>query len=151
MTLDRSLSARAHEIIHIRATSGTPVTADEAIREALHERCGGDYTKLLEMAAGFAGGFAREAKKTTYQLPEQASLFDLPAVIAVSTPLGDLFIQSDDATAGQVDQWSRDAMQFHGSQHKRFKTFRANFKSLDLDPSDNYKSMLKSIRAEAEQ
>ena len=91
---------------------------------------------------------------STGPLPEQPTLLDLPAVIAIqrtlvvagiSTPLGHLFIPADMATAGQVEQWAREGTQHHGSQHKRFKAIASQLKDLGLDPSENYLQQVSSL------
>ena len=140
--MDRHLIARANEL----ATQGSgPVAAGDALRKALDERCGGDYGKALDLLVDEGRSKLKDARKSTYTIPEQPTLFDIPAVIAITTPLGDLFIPRELATNGQVDQWLREGEQHHGSQHKRFKSMRAARAELELDPSENHVESLRSL------
>jgi hypothetical protein len=140
--MERQIISRA---IELAGKAGEPVPAAVALRRAIDERCKGDYQAVLEMLVGEGLSKMKDARQRTYNLPEQATLFDLPGVIALMTPLGDLFVPADMATAGQVDQWAREGEQHHGSQHKRFKAMRAQLKGLSLDPSRNYREQLKEL------
>lgn len=140
--MDRSIIARAQEFI---ARSASPITSREALKQALAERYASDPEGLLNFAVDGGVSAMRDLRKRTYDLPEQPGLFDLPPVIGISTPLGDLFIHLDDATAGQVGQWAREGEQHHGSQHKRFKAIRGQIKESALDPSENFKAQLRAI------
>lgn len=140
--MERQIIARATELA---ATGGKPIASADALRQALDERCGGDYQAALDMLVNEGRSKLKDARQRTYNLPEQPTLFDLPAVIAISTPLGDLFIPSDMASAGQVEQWAREGQQHHGSQHKRFKAIASQLKDLALDPSENYRQQVASL------
>lgn len=140
--MERQIIARATELA---ANAGEPVPAAVALRRALDERCGGDYQAAMDMLVGEGLSKMKDARQRTYNLPEQPTLFDLPAVIAVTTPLGDLFVPADMATAGQVEQWAREGQQHHGSQHKRFKAISSQLKDLSLDPSENYRQQVASL------
>lgn len=140
--MDRSVIARASEL----AAAGTqPVPAVEALRQALKERCGGSYERAIDMLVNEGRSKLKDARQRTYTLPEQPTLFDLPSVIAITTPLGDLFVPSEMATAAQVEQWAREGQQHHGSQHKRFKAMASQLKDLGLDPSENYRQQIAGI------
>jgi hypothetical protein len=142
--MDRSIIARASELV---ARGDKPVPASEALKQALDERCHGDYGLALELLVVEGRSRLKDARQRTYALPEQPTLFDLPSVIAITTPLGDLFIPSDMATAGQVEQWAREGQQHHGSQHKRFKAMAAQLKGLGFDESENYQEQVRSLKA----
>lgn len=139
--MDRHLIARA---IEIATGSDKPIMSPAALRRALDEMLDGDYERAIDMLAAEGQSRMKYGKKRTHILPEQPTLFDLPTAIAIATPVGDLWLRSDLASAGQVDQWAREGEQDHASQLKRFKAIRAQLKELALDPSENY---LKQIRA----
>src|SRR5262249_12652255 len=61
-------------------------------------------------------------RQRTYQLPEQQTLaFEVPSVIAITSPEGDLIIRRDDATTDQVRQWAKEGLQYTSAQRLRFK------------------------------
>lgn len=142
--MDRHIIARATEIA---TNEGQPIAETAALRRALDERCGGDYALALDLLVTEGRSKMKDARQRTYTLPEQPTLFDLPQVIAVTTPLGDLFLPADMATAGQVEQWAREAQQHHGSQHKRFKAMAQQLKGMALDPSLNYRDQVRELGA----
>lgn len=114
-----TIQARAQEITH---NSPQPVNVRDACKQALNELYGNDPVALLEAAATFAAGAMSGLRKSTYHLPEQAQLaFDIPGVIAITTPDGDLIIRSTDATAAQARQWAREGLQYTSTQRLRFK------------------------------
>lgn len=142
--MDRSLIARAQEII---AAEGT-IQGRDALKRAILERYAGDINALAEALVDSNASGMKDLRRRTYVLPEQPTLFDVPAVIGISTPLGDLYIAAADATAGQVAQWAREGEQWHGGQHRQFKKFAQSFTDLALDLSRNYREQLKELRAE---
>jgi hypothetical protein len=72
-------------------------------------------------------------RKRTYEIPEQPelALTDMPSVIGITTPGGDMFVQRSEATVGQVRQWNREALQHHSTQRLRHKRFRDDLKLID--------------------
>ena len=114
---DQTIVLRAQEIIN---TADKPITARQAVVQALLDR----YQTIEEMAqaaASFASGVARKLARSTYELPEQNGLFDIPSTISNSTPDGVLLIQRDQATIGQARQWIKEARQHHKTQTLRFE------------------------------
>lgn len=144
--MDRSLIARAQEII---AAEGT-IAGRDALKRAILERYAGDLDALADALVDSNVSGMKDLRKRTYVLPEQATLFDVPAVIGIGTPLGDLYIKAEDATAGQVQQWAREGEQWHGGQHRHFRRFAQSFADLGLDPSRNYREQLKELRSEGD-
>jgi hypothetical protein len=121
---DTTLTLRAQQII---ATADEPINVTDALVEALRER-GLSYDDLLKMVAGQIS--TRSLRKSTYELPEQDGLFDLPSIICIGTTDGDLFLKADKATVGQVEQWAEEAQQHHSTQNLRFKRFKKQVKKL---------------------
>jgi hypothetical protein len=121
-TFDRgTVQARAQEI---SCSSLTPITVRDACKQALHELYGNNADALLDAAATLAAGTMSGLRQRTYQLPEQVTLTsDIPGVIGITTPDGDLIIPRSEATAAQVRQWGREAVKHHSTQRLRFKRF----------------------------
>ena len=124
---DKTLILRAQEIIN---KAGKPMGAREAIKIVLRERAL-SYEEMLDVAAGLAQGAMRALRKSTFDLPDQDGLFDIPAVISNSTPDGPLFISRDQANVGQVRQWVREGRAHHAIQHLRFKRAADEMTALD--------------------
>jgi hypothetical protein len=76
-------------------------------------------------------------RKRTYEIPEQqAMLTDIPGVIGITSPDGDMFVQRSEATVGQVRQWNREALQHHSTQRLRHKRFREELKLINDIPEN---------------
>jgi len=134
-TFDRgTVQARAQEI---SCSSPTPITVRDACKQALRELYGNNPDALLEAAATLAAGAMSGLRQRTYQLPEQATLTsDIPGVIGITTPDGDLIIPRPEATAAQVRQWAKEAMQHHSTQRLRFKRFAKDLAVAEDEPDD---------------
>jgi hypothetical protein len=124
----QSLTLRAQELIN-RADG--PITAREALKQALIERYGNNVDALADAAAGFATSIATKLRKATYDLPEPNGLFDVPSVISNNTVDGVLLIHRDEATVGQTRQWLREASQYHATQRLRFERATEELALLD--------------------
>lgn len=129
---DNTLVLRAQEIIN---NSDGPISDREAIKRALMDRYP-TFEKMAEACATFATGIAKQLKKSTYELPEQDGLFDIPATISNTTPDGVLFINREQAELGQVRQWVREGRQHHSTQHMRFKRAANELIALAEFPDD---------------
>lgn len=140
---DRHIAARAMQIA--QQSNGSVYWAD-ACKQAIRERCGDNVEMILDLAVQSFGRMAKEYKKSQYNLPEQATLFDVPELLMLATPLGELMVHREEATAGQVQEWVDAGERHHGSQHKAFKAKRKQLRELDLDPSRNYLEQLKELR-----
>lgn len=132
---DRALSLRAQEIISASADGMTTAQAMEAV---LRERFAGDPDGLLKWAASVGSSGLKGIRKRTYEIPDlfQGTLIQIPQVIGVTTPEGDLLIPRDKATLGQVRQWAREASQHHSVQKLRFKRFREQLDTTLKEESD---------------
>lgn len=131
-----SLRLRAQEIL-LQHPEG--MTTRAAMRQALEERFRDDPTGLLEYATGASDSLLRGLRQRTYELPEidEATLFDIPPVIGISTPEGDLLISADLATLGQVRQWHREATQHIATQRLRRRRFQhQTLELLDNEPDE---------------
>lgn len=135
MSSDRSsLKLRAQEII---AASPGGITTQEALKKALAERYKNDPDGLLEYAAGASSNFLKDLRKRTYELPDpDLTLFNIPQVIGISTPDGDLILTRDSAVLGHVRQWGREGQQHHGTQKLRFKRFNEKLEHLKDEPDE---------------
>lgn len=120
MAGDRSIQIRAQEIVN---SSPTPIHTLDAVKQALRERYH-DLDAMTEAAASIMAASMKGLRKRTYELSDsddQGSLFDVPPVIGVTTPEGDLLIPKDQANTGHVRQWTREGLQHHATQRMRFK------------------------------
>jgi hypothetical protein len=127
----QSLVLRAQEIIN--KTEG-PITAREAMKQALIERYANDINALADMAAGLVPGMTKRLRQATYELPEPNGLFDIPGVISIMTTDGACFIHREEATVGQTRQYLREATSFHATQTLRFERANEELKLLaDVD------------------
>jgi hypothetical protein len=131
----RSLQLRAQEIIN---ASPDGMTVNEALKRALLERYGNDVEALANAAASLGAGMLKGLRKRTYDLPEQEDgvLFQIPSVIGISTPEGDLLIPREQANTGQVKQWQKEGLQHHSTQVLRFKRAGRDLESLKDEPDD---------------
>lgn len=132
--LDQSLKLRAQEI----AAAEGSITIREAVKRALEERFDGDFDALVEIAATLGAGSLSNLRQRTYDLPEEQDVlpFDIPDVIGVRTPDGDMLVRRDDAQRGQVRQWQREAHQHHSAQAYRFKRFGEQLALVDDEADD---------------
>lgn len=125
---DKTLTLRAQEII---TRSDDPINITDALAQALRER-GLSYEELLHLAVSNIS--TRSLRKSTYELPEQDGLFDVPSIICIGTPDGDLFLPRSGATVAQVAQWADEAQAHHATQNHRFKKFKKQLSRMaDLD------------------
>lgn len=123
---DSSLTMRAQEII---AQSETAISAFQAARQALAERCL-TYDELLDYSTSGLVASMRDLRKRLYDLPEQDTLdFDIPTAIGITTPDGDMFIGREHATLAQVRQWADEGQQHHATQNLRFKRFKESLRA----------------------
>src|SRR6266700_1473191 len=143
-TYDRgTVQARAQEI---SCNSSKPITVREACRQALHELYGNNPDALLEAAATLAAGAMSGLRQRTYELPEQATLTsDIPGIIGITTPEGDLIIPRAEAAAGQVRQWNREALQHHSTQRLRHKRFAKDLKIAEDEPDETGWPEMRSV------
>lgn len=116
-----SIQLRVQELIN---STQEPITDHEALKRVLAERYKDDPDGLLEYATSMGRTALRGLRKRTYELPEQDGLFEIPPVIAISTPDGDLFMAREQANFDQVVQWIREGLQHHSTQNLRFERFR---------------------------
>lgn len=128
--LDQSLKLRAQEII---ANTEGHITLRQAVKRALVERFDGNFDALAEAAATLGAASLSGIRKRTYELPEEDGQdvlpFDIPEVIGIRTPEGDLLVHRPSAEVGHVRQWVREGHQHHAAQKYRFNKFA---KELDL-------------------
>lgn len=134
MTADQTARLRAHEIV---LNSQQPITLQEAYATVYQERFGDDVKAILRELAKQAAGSSKALVRSTWVLPDsendQLTLLDIPAVIAVDTPDGPLFIQRPQATARQVLEWLENGERHHSTQKYRFKNGRKDVTSLVRD------------------
>lgn len=126
----RALKLRAHEIVR---TSQDPIAVTAAVQQALKEQFGDDIEAVREIAAALMAGTLKDLRRTSYDLPEesgQPALFDIPQVIVVSTPDGDLAVPKAQAETGHVRQWQREGQQHHSVQLSRFKRFGKDLEAI---------------------
>lgn len=149
MSVDQSARLRAYELVQ---KSAQPMTLQQAYEVVYSERYGNDLKAILRELAKQATGSSRALVKATYTLPEsddgQTVLFDIPAVIAVHTPDGPLFIPWDRATGRQVKQWLDEGERHHATQKYRFKNGRKDFEVLDDSELDMPWPELRLVLAE---
>lgn len=134
---DRALQLRAQEIV---TNSPVPISVHDALKHALMERHpDATVEQLFDMLARAGEAALSGIRKRTYDLPDdsdQGSLFDIPTVIGVRTPDGDLIVPRDQAEMGHVRQWQREAFQHHATQRLRFKRVAADLELLADLPDD---------------
>lgn len=113
-----SIMLRVQEVIN---ASVEPITAHDAMKKVLAERFKDDPAGLLEYAASVGESSLRGLRKRTYELPEGDALFELPQVIGIATPEGDLFLTREQASFEQALQWIREGRRHHSTQSLRFE------------------------------
>ncbi|MEV0382388.1 hypothetical protein [Nonomuraea sp. NPDC050643] len=120
MAVDRSIQIRTQEII---SKSPVSISLQDAVTQALREKFGDDIAAITAYAASLSAGTMKGIRKATYNLPDDdGTLFDIPIVIAVTTPTdGDLLVPRELADTGHVRQWTREGLQHHSTQRLRFK------------------------------
>lgn len=129
-----SIQLRVQEVIN---NSPAGITARSALLVVLAERFKDDAAGLLEYAASVSESSVKGLRKRTYELPENGdALFEIPPVIGISTPDGDLFVPRETANLGQVRQWVREGDQHHSTQSLRFKRFGAEIEPLKEEPDE---------------
>jgi hypothetical protein len=129
---DNTLALRAAEIIH---NSQGSINARDAVKKALLER----FHTMDELADAYvtaATALMSQLRRSTYDVPDELALFDIPAVIAINTPNGVLFIHRNDAELGQVRQWGREGLQYHAGQHLRFKRINEDLSLIEGEPDE---------------
>lgn len=126
---DRALNVRAFEVLN---ASHNGMTTRQAMEVVLRERYADDFDGLLSFAASAGAGGLKGIRKRTYEIPDlfQGALFQIPTVIAVTTPDGDLIVPREVASLGQVRQWAREGSQHHATQALRFKRLREQLDAL---------------------
>jgi hypothetical protein len=132
-----TVQARAQEIIF---SSPKTITLREGCRQALHELYGSNPEALLEAAATLAAGAMSGLRQRTYDLPEQNQLTlmpDIPGIIGITSPDGDLFVLKPEATHGQVRQWAKEGLQLHSTQRLRFRRFIKDLEITDDVPEES--------------
>jgi hypothetical protein len=143
--IDQTIKLRAQQILN---SSSGPMLIRDAILKALEES---KYTteQLREMLATVASTSMKGLKQRTFDLPEptgQLSLFDIPQVIGITTPQGDLLIPKDQATLDEVGQWTREGLQHHETQALRFRRAKDDVALLDdLDGDIGWTEARKSL------
>jgi hypothetical protein len=141
-----TIQLRAQEIV---LSSLIPITLRDACRRVLEERYRDDPAGLLEAATTLAAGAMTGIRKRTYEIPEQqAALTDIPGVIGITSPEGDMFVQRSEATVGQVRQWNREAMQHHSTQRLRHKRFRDELGLVEDIPDEAQWQQTRQVQAE---
>jgi hypothetical protein len=147
MAGDRSIQIRTQEII---TKSPVPISLQDALTQALYEKFGDDIAAVRAWAASVGAGTMKGIRKATYDLPDdEGTLFDIPTVIAVSTPMdGDLLIPKDLANTGHVRQWTREGLQHHSTQRLRFKRAMKDLEVVaDIDNDTVWTEARKSLGA----
>lgn len=125
------LVLRTQEII----ANSEGISVNKAIAMALVERYD-DIHKLAEAMASSMTSVAKAIKKSTYELPDQATLFDIPATIFVDDEAGGFFVGRDRAELGMVRQWAREGERHHAVQRYRFKRMNNHLNTIEsLDDS----------------
>lgn len=125
------LVLRTQEII----AKSKEIGGRDAVKIALRERFGQDIEQLLDFTASTVG-VLKKLSRATYELPDQATLFDIPQTIVINTDEGPLFIGREQAQLGQVRQWVSEGLQHHSAQKYRFGRLAKDLKSLDSQPDE---------------
>lgn len=126
--LDQTVKLRTQQIIE---QASRPILVQDAIKQALADF---DRDQLLEMVASMGAAQMKGMRKQTYELPDQhtqLSLFEIPAIIGISTPEGDELVHRDQATLDEVRQWAREGARHHQVQLFRFVRARADLATVD--------------------
>lgn len=129
---DNTLILRAQELIN---KSEVPISGHAALRQAALDRF---LTReaMADALASLASSALNKLRQSTYTLPEQPGLFDIPSVISNNTPEGPLFIGRDNAQLDHVRKWLDEGDRFHSSQKLRFKRGKEYIKLLHELPGD---------------
>lgn len=125
------LVLRTQEII----ANSKEITGRDAVKAALRERYDGNFDQLLDFAASLTG-VLKKLSKSTYELPDQPTLMDIPQTIVVSTESGPLFIDRAQAQLGHVRQWVFEGLQHHSAQKYRFSRIQKDLKKLESSPDE---------------
>lgn len=126
---DRTLQLRAQQIVN---DSAEPISIRAAMRQALLERYKDDFDGLVDMASAVSASSMNGLRKRTYELPEdEDTLFDIPSLIVVSTPDGDLFVPRDQADTSHTRQWVIEGRRYHSVQTGRFERFKVDLDQID--------------------
>lgn len=125
------LIVRAQEII----SGSDGMSVNKAVEMALRERFD-DYDKLIQFAAASMTTVARALKKSTYELPDSPTLFDIPATIFVDDDNGGFFVARDRAELGMVRSWAESGERHHAVQRFRFKRMNKQLAHIAELPND---------------
>lgn len=120
------LVLRTQEII----AQSKEINGRDAVKAALRERYNGDFNQLLDFAVSLTS-VLKKLSKSTYELPDQPTLMDIPQTIVISTDDGPLFIGRDQAQLGHVRQWIFEGLQHHSTQKYRFGRLSKTLKRLE--------------------
>lgn len=154
MSADQAARLRAAEIV---AAGNRRITLREAYEMVYEERYNGDFKAILRELAQQAAGSSTALARSTYVLPddenEQLALLEIPAVIAVPTPDGPLFVPHDEATVSDVELWLDEGDRYHSTQKYRFRKGRKELKELIHDDDDRHQlwKQLRPVLAERKQ
>ncbi len=145
-SLDQTLKLRAQEIIE--KASG-PILVADALEQAIVERKL-SQAELVKMLAALGANLMKGLRVESYQLPErtghQLSLFDVPAVIGITTPQGDLLVSKDVANLGEVRQWIREGERHHSVQLLRFNRAEQDIVAIeDLEDKTGWSDARKAL------
>jgi hypothetical protein len=125
------LVLRTQEII----AQSKEINGRDAVKAALRERFDGNFEQLLNFAVSMTS-VLKKLSKSTYELPDQPTLMDIPQTIVVNTDEGPLFVDRQSAELGQIRQWVVDGLQHHSSQRYRFSRLAKDLKNLDSYPDE---------------
>lgn len=137
----KDLMIRAAEIIE---TAPGAITEKQAMRQAAMEFTNGDVNVAIDLLIATVGS-TDDLRKRTYEPPDQYSLIPPTSHIAIRTPAGTEFIHRNDATAGQMKQWTKEALQELNSKVRKFKRFDAAMGEAGLDDTLNYMEQIRAI------
>ena len=71
--MERHIIARATQLV---ATTTNALQESAALRQAIDEYCSGDYNRAIDLLTNESRSKLKDARKATYNLPQQATLFD---------------------------------------------------------------------------
>lgn len=141
----KDLMIRAAEIIE---TAPGAITEKQAMRQAAMEFTGGDVNVAIDLLIATVGS-TDDLRKRTYEPPDQYSLIPPTSHIAIRTPAGTEFIHRNDATAGQMKQWAKEALQELNGKVRKFERFDKAMDEAGLDDTLNYMEQVRSIGQKA--
>lgn len=142
--MEKSLIARANELAN---ASKDPVELEQSLVNALLERHGHDAMALARAWAHQERSQLSQIRKRSYHLPKDPTLFDLPPVIVIQTPDGDLLLPEGTRLGKHVKQWVREGKRYHKSQRTRFEKIAEKVEALDCGDDDNYDEAIRAIRS----